>query len=68
VTAPAEPVLTLAPQWDATLTDLARLNDDIAEWAEWAVAGGDPLKWVIARMIYANRLIAKGVRGEPVTP
>jgi hypothetical protein len=67
MTAPPEPALILAPQWDAMLGDIAALNDSVAEWADIQLAGGAPPRWVIARMITANRLIARAARREPVT-
>ena len=46
---------------------IARVLDDAAGWAEDAIAGGDPPKWVIRQLVTASRLIAAAARGEPVT-
>lgn len=60
----AEPgvALAMAAGYDA----IARLLDAAAGWAEDAIAGGDPPKWVIRQLITADRLIAAAARGEPV--
>ena len=60
-TAPAEPALTLAPQWDATLRDLAALIEDVAEWGDDQLAIHAPPTWVAQQLIDAGRLIAKAV-------
>ena len=62
-----EQAVTLARETAAQTREVAALTGAVAEWADWALAGGAPPRWVANQMITANRLIDKAARGEAVT-
>jgi len=64
-TAPAtEQGAALARETHALLGDVGALIGDTAEWADDALAGGAPPKWVARKLITAGRMIAAAARGE----
>ena len=67
ITAAAEPGVTLARETAALLGDVAALLDAAAEWADDAIAGGAPPRWVAAQLTGAARLTARAARGQAVT-
>ena len=68
ITAPAEPGVTVARDTMTILaSDVPALLDAFAEWAEDAIAGGAPERWVAAQLIGAARLTARAARGQAVT-
>jgi hypothetical protein len=60
----AAEAVTLARDTAAQRAELGALTGAVAEWADDALAGGMPAKWVAARMIIAGRAIAAAARGE----
>jgi hypothetical protein len=56
--------VTLARETAAQTGEVGALAGAVAEWADDALAGGAPPKWVAGRMITAGRLIAAAARGE----
>jgi hypothetical protein len=60
----AEQAVTLARETAGQLGEVGAMLDATAEWADDALAGGAPAKWVALRLITAERLIAKAVRGD----
>ena len=63
----AAEAVTLARDVAAQVGEVGALTGAIAEWADWALAGGAPARYVAQQMITANRLIDKAARGEAVT-
>jgi hypothetical protein len=61
-----EQAVTLARDVAAQRNEVAALTGAVAEWADYALAGGAPPRWVANQMITANRLIAAAARGEAV--
>jgi hypothetical protein len=59
--------VTLARETAAQTREVGALTGAVAEWADWALAGGAPAKWVARQVITANLAIAKAARGEAVT-
>lgn len=49
------------------LGHFAGMLDGVTEWADDALAGGEPPKWVAGKLITAGRLIAAAARGEEAT-
>jgi hypothetical protein len=64
----ARETIALAVEAVALLRDLAARIEATAEWADDALAGGKPAKWVARQMITAGRLTAADARGEAATP
>ena len=63
----AEPGVTLARDTMTILAgDVPALLDALAEWAEDAIAGGEPSRWVADQLIGAARLTAAAARGQAV--
>jgi hypothetical protein len=62
-----EAAVTLARDVAAQTGQVGALTAAVAEWADDALAGGKPPKWVAQQMITANRLIGAAARGEAVT-
>jgi len=62
-----EAAVTLARETAAQVGEVGALTGAVAEWADYALAGGAPPRWVANQMITANRLIDKAARGEAVT-
>jgi hypothetical protein len=60
--------VTLARETAAQTGEIGALIGDVAEWADDALAGGKPPKWVALRLITAGRLIAAAARGEAAAP
>jgi hypothetical protein len=56
--------ITLARETTALLSETSALIGEAAEWADWALAGGAPPRYVAQQMITAGRLIAAAARGE----
>ena len=63
----AAEAVTLARETAAQVGEVGALTGAVAEWADWALAGGAPPRYVAQQMITANRLIAKAARREAVT-
>lgn len=59
-----EAAVTLARETTALIGDVGALVGATAEWADDALAGGAPPKWVARQLIDAGRLIAAAARGE----
>jgi hypothetical protein len=59
--------VTLARETAAQTGEVGVLTGAVAEWADDALAGGKPPKWVAQKMITAGRLIAAAARGEAAT-
>ena len=59
--------ITLARETAAQVGEVGAMTGAVAEWADWALAGGAPPRWVANQMITANRLIDKAAHGEAVT-
>jgi hypothetical protein len=59
-----EAAVTLARDTAALLGDVGALTGAAAEWADDALAGGAPPRWVARQLIDAARLIAAAARGE----
>ena len=59
-----EPALDVARGFKTQLGDAAAIIDDVAEWADDALAGGIPPKFLLRQLITANRLTAAALRGE----
>jgi hypothetical protein len=59
----AEAVM-LARETAAQRNEIGAMIGAVAEWADDALAGGKPPKWIVQRMVIANRLIAAAARGE----
>lgn len=64
----ARETIDLLGGYDAVLRDVAARLEAAAEWADDAVAGGAPPKWVIRQTIAATLLTAAAARGETATP
>ena len=62
-----EQAITLARGTTALTGEIGALTRAVAEWADWALAGGAPARWVANQMITANLAIAAAARGEAVT-
>jgi len=62
-----EQAVTLARDIAAQTREVGALTGAVAEWADLALAGGKPAKWVALQMIWANQIIAAAVRGETAT-
>ena len=63
----AAEAVTLARETAAQVGEVGVLAGAVAEWADWALAGGAPPRYVAQQMITANRLIDKAAHGEAVT-
>ena len=63
----AAEAVTLARETAALTSQVGDLTGAVAEWADDALAGGKPAKWVALQMIWANQIIAAAVRGETAT-
>jgi hypothetical protein len=59
--------VTLARETAAQRNEVGAMIRATAEWADDALAGGKPPKWIVQKMIAANRLIAAAARGEAAT-
>jgi hypothetical protein len=59
--------ITLARETAAQTSEIGALTGAVAEWADYALAGGAPPRWVANQMITATRLIAAAARGEEAT-
>jgi len=59
--------VTLARDTAALAGEIGALTGAVAEWADDALAGGRPAKWVARQVITANQAIAAAARGEAVT-
>jgi hypothetical protein len=64
----AAEAVTLARETAAQTGEVGAMIGATAEWADDALAGGAPPKWVALHMITAGRLIAAAARGEAATP
>jgi hypothetical protein len=64
----AAEAVTLARETAAQTGEIGALTGAVAEWADDALAGGKPPKWIVQRMITAGRLIAAAAKGEAATP
>ena len=62
-----EQAVTLARETAAQVGEVGALTGAVADWADWALAGGKPPKWIVLQMIWANQIIAAAVRGETAT-
>jgi len=62
-----EAAVTLARETAAQVGEVGALTGAVAEWADWALAGGAPPRYVAQQVITATRLIAAAARGEAVT-
>jgi hypothetical protein len=56
--------VALARDATAMAGEVGALTVAVAEWADWALAGGAPPRYVARQMITAGRLIAAAARGE----
>jgi hypothetical protein len=63
----AAEAVTLARETAAQTGEIGALTGAVAEWADYALAGGAPPRWVANQMITANLAIAAAARGEAVT-
>jgi hypothetical protein len=61
-----EAAVTLTRETAALIGDVGALIGGTAEWADDALAGGAPAKWVARQLITAGRMIAAATRGEAV--
>lgn len=62
-----EAAVTLARGTIAQTGEIGALTGTVAEWADWALAGGAPARWVANQMITANLAIAAAARGQAAT-
>jgi hypothetical protein len=62
-----EAAVKLARETAAQTSEVGVMIGAAAEWADDALAGGKPPKWIVQQMIAASRLIAAAARGEAVT-
>lgn len=62
-----DPAVTLARETTAQVGEIGALSGAVADWADWALAGGAPARWVANQMITANLAIAAAARGEAMT-
>ena len=63
-----EAAVTLARGIAAQVGEIGALTGAVADWADDALAGGAPARWVARQLIDAGRMIAAAARGEAVTP
>jgi hypothetical protein len=63
----AAEAVALARETAAQRDQVGALTGDVAEWADDALAGGAPPKWVALKMITAGRLIAAAAQGQAAT-
>jgi hypothetical protein len=63
----AAEAVTLARDVAAQRDQVGALTAAAAEWADDALAGGKPAKWVVQRLIAANRLIGAAAQGQAAT-
>ena len=59
--------VTLARDTAALAGEIGALTGAVADWADDALAGGAPPKWVARQVITANLAIAAAARGEAAT-
>jgi hypothetical protein len=62
-----DPALTIAWGTADQRGEIGAMTGAVAEWADDALAGGKPPKWIVQQMIAASRLIAAAARDEAVT-